>query len=490
MRYFPLVAASLAFACTLSAQAVEIPVRYVARSLDSGYLDNPTAAAIVVFRGEVRVTGALNMALYFDRTNLPAGSRLRLMSMHDGAIELFNGATLAEYQNYSSWFNGDAVRVELIAGPGTTANRVQVVQVAAGEAFIASPTTICGPTDDRQLSYDPRVARQYTTGCTSWLIDKHTVITAGHCTANATQQAHFRVPLSNGSQLVLPPPEHQYRYDVPTLRRLDAGIGQDWTVASTLRNATTGLYAGQAQGAHFELVPPPAFAAGQPIRITGHGTSSVANRTQVQQTHAGLRVSVTQANGLGYTADTTGGNSGSPVILDTTDQAIGVHTHGGCTSTGGNNYGTGYSRADWAAAVAQVTALKRPGCYDLFGSSCGAGTQPRLANNGFPDLGMTMRVEVTSAPVAAPVAMVFGTRLAAPIDLAFLMMPGCRLYASVDFAPVVAADGTGKASVVVPIPNNLGLLGAKVTNQGAVVNAAANGAGIAMTNAGEATVGQ
>ena len=155
-----LVASSLVLAGVLSAQAIDHPVRYVARSLDSGYLDNAGATATVVFRGEVRVAGALNLSIYFDRTNLPSGSRLRLTSMHDGAIELFNGSTLAEYQNYSSWFNGDAVQVELIAGPHTTANRVMVVQAAAGEAFIASPATICGPTDDRQLSGDPRVARE------------------------------------------------------------------------------------------------------------------------------------------------------------------------------------------------------------------------------------------------------------------------------------------------------------------------------------------
>ena len=50
--------------------------------------------------------------------------------------------------------------------------------------------------------------------------------------------------------------------------------------------------------------------------------------------------------------------------------------------------------------------------------------------------------------------------------------------------------GTGKATIVVPVPNVQGLMGAQFTNQGAVVNAAANAGGIAMTNAGEATVGQ
>jgi hypothetical protein len=51
-----------------------------------------------------------------------------------------------------------------------------------------------------------------------------------------------------------------------------------------------------------------------------------------------------------YRTDTTGGNSGSPVIDDATNVAVGVHTHGGCTSSGGNNSGTSlFSAAFWAA---------------------------------------------------------------------------------------------------------------------------------------------
>lgn len=35
-----------------------------------------------------------------------------------------------------------------------------------------------------------------------------------------------------------------------------------------------------------------------------------------------------------------GGNSGSPVVHEETGEAIGVHTHGGCSATGGSNKGT------------------------------------------------------------------------------------------------------------------------------------------------------
>ena len=35
-----------------------------------------------------------------------------------------------------------------------------------------------------------------------------------------------------------------------------------------------------------------------------------------------------------------GGNSGSSIILELTQEIIGIHTHGGCTSFGGTNQGT------------------------------------------------------------------------------------------------------------------------------------------------------
>jgi hypothetical protein len=51
-----------------------------------------------------------------------------------------------------------------------------------------------------------------------------------------------------------------------------------------------------------------------------------------------------------YVTDTQGGNSGSPVIDGLTGNAVGVHTHGGCTSSGGNNNGTStFNSAFWAA---------------------------------------------------------------------------------------------------------------------------------------------
>ncbi|HLU40257.1 MAG TPA: trypsin-like serine protease, partial [Planctomycetota bacterium] len=255
-----------------------------------------------------------------------------------------------------------------------------------------------------------------------------------------------------------------------------------------------GLYAGQSQGGTFyELVTPPSFASGQQIRITGYGTDSDnRDRSQTQQTHVGPRVSAgSRANAMAYRTDTTGGNSGSPVILESTGQAVGVHTHGGCTASGtGNNWGTAFTRADWQAAVASIRALKNPGSYAVFGTGCGNGTPPRLTNSGFPDIGRSMSIDVTNCPPSAPVSILFGAREATPIDLSFLQMPGCLLFTTIEFAALVSADARGRATLQTSVPNAVGLVGQKVTNQAAVGDPGANAGGIAMSNAGESTIGQ
>jgi V8-like Glu-specific endopeptidase len=348
------IAASVVLAAISAAQKTEAVYETRIGELDSGHVGNDTAAATVVFRHAVRYDQATWLRLDLDGTNLPKGSRLHLTALYDGAVQRFDGLSLAAYGGRSAYFNGNEVLVELVASPGSTGNRVRVARVEVGAPPAGGPESLCGA-DDRVLSSDPRQGRQYPTGCTSWLISESVVLTAGHCTASAAQQVHFNVPLSTSSgSLQFPPPEDQYPYDTSTLQRLDAGVGADWAVVRTVRNSNTGLYPGERQGSWYSLGAVPGSTAGQVIRITGYGTtSSPVSPTwnQVQKTHADA-LTLIASTYLRYIPDTTGGNSGSPVLHENTGLAIGIHTHAGCTS--GGNQGTRIDRADLQQAIANL----------------------------------------------------------------------------------------------------------------------------------------
>lgn len=360
--------AVLACAALTSSFAAAEPIDpvFVPVGVSSGPIaaDDPTAPAaddlgrVSIYEHTVSVPGAGWMRVDFASVDLgeaPAGAPptiIRLTSLRDGAVQRLGSLHIEQWRHMSAFFNGDAVRVEVLSDPGAGVSAITIdrvlVQPGAFRPLAATgePDSICGPTDDRELSSDPRVARGWSASgsanCTAWIIGDcmKCVLAAGHCNF---VQVHFNNPLSTpGGVPVMPHPDHQYAIDASSVQEQASGVGRDWYYAGALANPNTGLRPHEAQGNAFELatsIPP---VTGQPIRVTGHGvTSAPVDPTyhRAQKTHVGPFV---QADGstLRYAMDTTSGNSGSPVIDDTTGLAIGIHTHGGCTSGGGANAGT------------------------------------------------------------------------------------------------------------------------------------------------------
>lgn len=339
---------------------------------DSGFVANTSTSTAtlgvpqVVWSTIVTVPNAGWLRLEYDGVLL-AGSRapgsdgsfVRITSLRDHAVQTQNLLHVGQWHETSAYFNGDSVQVELLAYPGTGDNRLVIRDVLAGPDSPAMPDTICGNTDDRVLSNDPRVARLWPVGCTGWMITdcNHCFLTAGHCSGSSMQIAEFNVPLSSASGAAQHPgPQDQYTIDTASVQTNGGlGTGNDWTYFGVHPNSTTGLTPWQANGGQaFDLLPTPPSVSGQTIRITGNGsTSSPVSPTWylVQKTHTGPYASFTGTT-VRYVVDTTGGNSGSPVILDGTNQAIAIHTHGGCTASGGSNIGTGSNHAALQAALA------------------------------------------------------------------------------------------------------------------------------------------
>ena len=343
--------------------------------VDSGYVSNDSTSPAMrgisqtVWSQVLQVPGASSLRLTYAGVLLAGarepgldGSFLRITSMRDGASQTQFLIHVEQWKETSAYFNGDSVLLELVARPGTGENRIIVNQIIAGPE--TGEDTICGTTDDRVLSFDNRVARNQPTGCTSWMISdcNHCFLTAGHCAGSGLQIIQFNVPLStSGGSIQHPPPQDQYAVDTASLQSNGGqGTGNDWAYFGVHPNSNTNLTPWQAYGGQaFDLQATPPPVSGQNIRITGNGsTSSPVSPTWylVQKTHAGPYASFAGTT-VRYSTDTTGGNSGSPVIVDGTNQAIGIHTHGGCNASGGSNIGTGSNHAGLQSALANPAGV-------------------------------------------------------------------------------------------------------------------------------------
>jgi V8-like Glu-specific endopeptidase len=293
-------------------------------SSDSERLKNAGADHIV------EIPAANSLRIYFSEVKLKGASYVLLTSLEDGASQRLNASTLAHWENTSAYFNGNKVSVKLVRSKDDASASFKITQVEVGDIPVSTKSQ-CGPQDNRVPSNDAAVGRIVPVGCTGWIITNGKIVTAGHCAGNSLQVLQFNVPTSNSNGSIRHPgPEHQYAVKSGSVKQ-----GTDWAVFEVNANSVTGKTAINAQGKSFNVVR--VNSAGT-IRITGYGVDS-GSSNQTQQTHTGPLASITSTK-IHYATDTEGGNSGSPIIDESTGNAIGVHTHGGCSTSGGSNSGT------------------------------------------------------------------------------------------------------------------------------------------------------
>jgi V8-like Glu-specific endopeptidase len=314
------------------AQVADTPSRAESHRWHSGSHDGVSGSTGVV-RHVIRSSGATWLRVRFDNARLGSASDVTITSLRDGASQRLSAASLAQWGSRSAYLNGDAVEIRLSIRYPDRGVGIGISQVEAGQAPVGIES-ICGSADNRVASNDRAIGR-LSNGCTAWLIPNGRLVTAGHCADNMSV-VEFNVPLSTtGGLLQHPGPQDQYAVNTSSVVFSDGGEGNDYAVFTVFNNTTTGRTPLQTQGRSLSVTQ---AAPGSTIRITGFGTDT-GSANQTQQTHTGPRVSTTSTL-VTYAVDTTGGNSGSPILDVTTGLAVGVHTHGGCTATGGANRGT------------------------------------------------------------------------------------------------------------------------------------------------------
>jgi hypothetical protein len=135
--------------------------------------------------------------------------------------------------------------------------------------------------------------------------------------------------------------------------------------------------------------------------------------------------------------------------------------------------------------------------YSLSGSGCpGQNGVPSLSNVGgaLPWLGETFTLQVGNLSTTGLAAGILGASdttfgsLPLPLDLAFLGMPGCRLYVSLDVVVPLTNNG-GLATWSLPLPSIPHLTGARFHQQVANASPGSNALGLTTSNYGTATLG-
>ena len=383
--------------------------------VDSGAVAN--AGAGVVWSHEVGVPGAAWVRLNLEGTVLSGdesegrGAHLRITSIRDGGMQTLHASHLAQWGHHSAYFNGDRVRIELIAESASMASHVKIGEAlygiaAPGDDDLPAPHALCDAIDNRDLSDDGRVARIIlSTGTigTVFMIDdaNHCFLGSGSIAAsiNAAAVVEFHAPLTlpNGTTLMHPPPELQYAVDLTSIQRFSgaAGSGDNWAYFGAFPNPTSSLTPFQTEGVFFERAAVIPSLVGSPIRVFGNGsTVPPIFRTWsfVQKTEVGTLAGLTGTR-VNFRADTTSGDSGAAVLNEATGEVIAISTEDGCTASGGSNAGTAVTNPKLRQAINHPLGV----CVALvFSHPNGI---PALLN---PAGGTAIRVHVDGANGATP----------------------------------------------------------------------------------------
>ena len=131
------------------AQTAPLSYRMESQILDTGlHSSRPDDVTTrVVYSTIIKVPGAPWLRLHFSDAELGADSYITVRSFYDQAQQDLDAAAIAQWENSSAYFNGDALEVKLYVAPGDQDVFVRMEEIMVGKQ--GPSLTQCGPTDDR-----------------------------------------------------------------------------------------------------------------------------------------------------------------------------------------------------------------------------------------------------------------------------------------------------------------------------------------------------
>ncbi|GLZ75335.1 hypothetical protein Afil01_01420 [Actinorhabdospora filicis] len=169
-----------------------------------------------------------------------------------------------------------------------------------------------------------------TSACTGWRVgDTNRMLTNNHCTSTAAgvqsteSQFNYQCATCGGNNPYTP-----VKVSGATLVKTSASL--DYTLYSVNNFATITSF-----GTLYIESRQPVLA--EKIYIPGHGDAT-AKRLSIYETTGGALCDIDTVNldsiNTGYLCDTSGGNSGSPVLATSSHKVIALHHLGGCQNAG------------------------------------------------------------------------------------------------------------------------------------------------------------
>ena len=354
----------------LTKQMIEYNQFFYYHKTKARTLPFPASGYIVVSESLSAKQKAPWVRLRFTDVNLGENSYLVITSLQDNDEQYFNSQSIAEWENQTAFFNGNAVDIELYVAPGDKDISLKIKELTVGE-FMGNqppPDYLCGADSRVSSSYPYVDGRILPIGCSGWTTAGGFYITAGHClnvSSYDLQVIQFHVPpsLCDGT---LVPCAIQDQYPIIYSSRVyqDLDPGDDWGIFNVGANSNTGKTPAETERTYYHLskslAPPNILVRGFGTDQTPSGCTGLYNSySQTLQYDAGSNLGE-YFNGSSdvyfeYLADTQNGSSGSVLQSDgisgVSRHAIGMHTDGGCNPPNTGNKGTSFEADDTESAM-------------------------------------------------------------------------------------------------------------------------------------------